>query len=146
MGRHKKIKSVKEMEELWEKYKEECDHRMVLTHSFSSKEAIFVSKELERSVPYTIKGFCLFAHIARSKFYENYADDDKFRDTVSRMREECEVDLLEKLELGMVPTQLAGLLLSEYGYTTKSELAAHVKTSEKLSDVFNQLGGEGLEE
>ena len=146
MGRSKAIKTVQKMEKLWDEYKNECDNRMVLTHSFSSKEAIYVSAELKRSIPYTIKGFCLFAHIPRSAFYETYAKDEKFQDTVTRMREECEVDLLEKLELGMIPTQLAGLLLSEYGYTTKNELKAHVDASSKLSEVFDQIGGEGLEE
>jgi hypothetical protein len=37
------------------------------------------------------------------------------------MREECEVDAREKFELGIVPTALAALWMSKYGYSVKSE-------------------------
>jgi hypothetical protein len=38
------------------------------------------------------------------------------------MKEECEVDARKKFELGAVPSQLAGLWLSKYGYTTKNDM------------------------
>lgn len=121
MGRPRKFKSVKALEEAWEEYKSDCNNRTVLTHDFSSKNSEFVSAELKRSVTYTIEGFCVFAKIARQDFYSTYAEDDKFRDTVTRMREECEIDAREKFELGILPSQLAGLWMSNYGYSTKSD-------------------------
>lgn len=121
MGRPRKFKSVKALEDAWEAYKEDCNNRFVLTHDFSSKNSEFVSKELKRSVTYTIEGFCVFAKIARQDFYATYADDDKFHDTVTRMREECEIDAREKFELGVIPSQLAGLWMSNYGYSTKTD-------------------------
>lgn len=121
MGRPRKIKSVKAMEELWEQYKYDCDHQMVLTHDFSAKNSEFVSKELQRSVTYTIEGFCVFIGIARSKFYETYAQDDRFRDIVTRMKDECEVDARRKFETGQIPSQLSGLWMSRHGYSTKTE-------------------------
>lgn len=146
MGRPRKFSSVKALEDAWEEYKDYCDNRTVLTHDFSSKNSEFVSAKLKRSVTYTIEGFCVFARISRSKFYETYAEDEKFRDTVTRMREECEIDAREKFELGIVPSQLAGLWMSNYGYSTKVESDVNVDTSKKLDDVMSQLGGEGLEE
>ena len=121
MGRPRKIKSVKEMEELWEKYKERCNNRLVMTHDFSSKNSEFVSAELKKSVTYTVEGFCRFLGIVRSTFYDTYENDPKFSDTVTRIREECEIDAREKFELGIIPPQLAGLWMSNYGYTTKTD-------------------------
>lgn len=68
----------------------------------------------------------MFAGITRSSFYRNYAEVEEFKDTVTRMREECEVDTRSKFELGMIPTQLAGLWMSNYGYTTKTDLNSMV--------------------
>ena len=121
MGRPRKFKSVKALEEAWEAYKENCNNRLVLTHDFSAKNSEFISKELKRSVTYTIEGFCVFAGIARQDFYATYADDTKFCDMVTRMREECEIDAREKFELGIIPSQLAGLWMSRHGYTTKTD-------------------------
>ena len=121
MGRPRKIKSVEQLEELWEAYKADCNDQKVLTHDFSSKNSEFVSKELKRSITYTIEGFCVFAGISRQAFYEYYGDNERFIDTVTRMKEECEVDARKKFELQVIPTQLAGLWMSNYGYTTKTD-------------------------
>lgn len=121
MARPRKFTSVKQFEEAWEDYKDDCNNQMVLTHDFSSKNSEFVSKELRRSVTYTIEGFCVFIGIARSKFYETYGEDERFRDTVTRIREECEIDARKKFELQVIPSQLAGLWMSNYGYTTKTD-------------------------
>lgn len=126
MGRPRKIKSVKALEEAWAEYKEKCDKQHVLAHEFSAKNSEFVSAVLRRSITYTIEGFCVYIGLARSKFYETYAEDEKFRDTVTRMREECEVDARTKFETGQIPTQLAGLWMSNYGYTTKTDTKATV--------------------
>lgn len=121
MGRPRKFKTVKALEEAWEEYKADCNNRTVLTHDFSSKNSEFVSAKLQRSVTYTIEGFCVFAGISRSKFYADYADTEKYGDMVTRMREECEIDAREKFELGVIPSQLAGLWMSHYGYSTKTD-------------------------
>lgn len=121
MGRPRKFKSVKQLEETWEAYKADCDNQTVLTHDFSSKNSEFVSKELRRRITYTIEGFCVFAGISRSKFYADYADTEKYGDIVTRMKEECEADARKKFELQEIPSQLAGLWMSRYGYTTKTD-------------------------
>lgn len=123
MGRSRKFKSAKQLEEVWEEYKDDCNNRLVLTHDFSSKNSEFVSKELRRSVTYTIEGFCVFAGISRAAFYERYANDIRYADMVTRMKEECEVDAREKFELGVIPPQLAGLWMSKHGYTTRTDTA-----------------------
>ena len=120
-GRPRKIKSVKALEEAWEAYKADCDNKMVLTHDFSAKNSEFVSKELRKSITYTIEGFCVYVGIARSAFYADYADNPKFQDMVTRMKEECEVDARTKFEVGAIPSQLAGLWMSRHGYSTKTD-------------------------
>lgn len=146
MGRPKKFKSVKALEEAWEAYKDDCNNRKVLTHDFSSKNSEFVSKELTRSVSYTIEGFCVFVGISRSAFYERYVSDERFADIVTRMREESEVDAREKFELGIIPSQLSGLWMSKYGYTTKQDMSVNgsVEFEEsKLDDLIRQMRGDG---
>lgn len=146
MGRPRKITSVKKMEELWEEYKHYCDNQEVLTHEFSSKNSEFVSASLKRSITYTVEGFCVYIGLARKAFYDNYADDKGFAHIVTRMREECEIDARKKFELGVIPTQLAGLWMSRHGYTTKQETDMTVATSQKFDEILSQMGGEGLDE
>lgn len=146
MARPRKFRSPKALEEKWEEYKECCNNKIVLCHEFSSKNSEFVSAELKRQVTYTIEGFCVYTGIARSTFYEIYGEDERFSDIVTRMKEECEADAREKFELGVIPSQLAGLWMSKYGYSTKQDVNAKVEPSQKLADVMDQIGGEGLEE
>ena len=121
MGRPRKFKTPKALANNWDAYKDWCDSQEVLAHAFSAKNSEFVSAELKRSITYTIEGFCVFAGIARSSFYQTYEEDEKFSDMVTRMKEECEVDARSKFELGVIPSQLAGLWMSRHGYTTKND-------------------------
>lgn len=144
MGRKPKISSAKAMSEKWEAYKADCDNQMVLTHDFSSKNSEFVTAELKRSITYTVEGFCVFANISRTAFYGYYAKEEKYVDIVTRIQEECEVDARKKFELGIIPSQLAGLWMSKYGYSTKTEtnlsgtLNAEIT---KLDKLVEQLDG-----
>ena len=145
MGRPRKFKSVKALAEAWGAYKTYCDNQMVLTHDFSSKNSEFVSSELRRSITYTIEGFCVYAGISRSAFYQYYAEDEKFVDIVTRMKEECEVDARKKFELQVIPAQLAGLWMSKYGYTTKQDTSVSGSLDlekSKLDDLIRQMRGE----
>lgn len=144
MGRPRKITSVKKLEELWEEYKKDCDNQTVLTHDFSSKNSEFVSAELKRSITYTVEGFCVFVGLARSAFYEIYGNDEKYSDIVTRMREECEIDARKKFELGVIPSQLAGLWMSKHGYSTKVENNISTIDTEKskLDDLLKQMRGD----
>ena len=120
-GRPRKFVTPEELSAAWEWYKTHCDNKNVLTHEFSAKNSEFISKELRRAVTYTIEGFCVYAGIARSAFYDSYESADGYSDIVTRIREECEVDAREKFELGIVPSQLAGLWMSKHGYSTKTD-------------------------
>lgn len=146
MGRPRKFKSAKELREAWEEYKTDCNNREVLTHDFSSKNSEFVSAKLKRSVTCTIEGFCVYIGISRRCFYEYYAESEKYGDIVTRMREECEIDAREKFELGVIPSQLAGLWMSKYGYTTKQDTnisgTLDLEKS-KLDDLIEQMHGGG---
>lgn len=146
MGRPLKIKSPEEMERLWEEFKAECDNQEVLTHDFSSKNSEFVSAKLKRSITYTIEGFCVYMKISRQAFYEYYADKKRYVDIVTRIREECEADARKKFELQIIPSQLAGLWMSKYGYTTKvdNNISGGLDTEKtKLDDLLQQMRGGG---
>ncbi len=146
MGRPRKFSSVKALEKAWEEYKKYCDNQMVLTHDFSSKNSEFVSKELRRSVTYTIEGFCTYIKISRSTFYEIYGKDKKFSDIVTCIKEECEVDARKKFELSIIPSQLAGLWMSKYGYTTKTDtnISGDLTVEQtKLDGIIKQMRGNG---
>lgn len=124
MPRPRKFRSAKALSDAWEQYKAWCNDQEVLTHDFSSKNSEFVSAKLKRSVTCTIEGFCVWAGISRSSFYTTYAEDGRFSDIVTRMREECEVDARMKFELGVIDTRLAPLWMSRYGYSARLEAAA----------------------
>lgn len=146
MGRSLKIKSSEDMEHMWGTYKQDCDNQLVLSHDFSSKNSEFVSAELKRSITYTVEGFCIFVGISRQQFYSNYAEKKRYADIVTRIKEECEVDARKKFELQMIPSQLAGLWMSKYGYTTKVEnnLSGSLDTEKtKLDDLIKQMRGGG---
>ena len=98
---------------------------------------------MKRSITYTIEGFCAFAGISRQSFYERYAENEKFADIVTRMREEAEIDARKKFELQIIPSQLAGLWMSKYGYTTKIEnnVSGLQEEKSKLDDLLKQVGG-----
>lgn len=134
------------MERLWEEFKAECDNQEVLTHDFSSKNSEFVSAKLKRSITYTIEGFCVYMKISRQAFYEYYADKKRYVDIVTRIREECEADARKKFELQIIPSQLAGLWMSKYGYTTKvdNNISGGLDTEKtKLDDLLQQMRGGG---
>ena len=135
MGRPRKFKTAKQLEEAWEAYKTDCNNQMVLTHDFSSKNSEFVSKELKRSITYTMEGFCVYAGSSRSTFYEIYVEDKRFSDIVTRMKEECEVDARKKFELGVIDSRLAGLWMSKHGYTTKSDTNIDLEPVVIMNDV-----------
>ena len=95
---------------------------------------------------YTIEGFCVFAGIPRSAFYDTYAEKKRYSDIVTRMKEECEVDARKKFELQVIPSQLAGLWMSKYGYTTKQDtnISGSLDTEKtKLDDLIKQMLGDG---
>ena len=142
VGRHLKFQSPEELWNKWEEYKEVCDNQVVLTHEFSSKNSEFVSKELQKKITYTIEGFCVYAGLSRSAFYDTYAQRKKYSDIVTRMQEECEVDARSKFELQIVPSQLAGLWMSKYGYTTKqdTQVSGSLELEKsKLDDLIAQM-------
>lgn len=121
MGQRGRIKSPMQMLKLWDEYKERCDNRSVIVWDHNKKTGDYDMNEVIRSVTYTIKGFAVFLGMTEQNFYTTYNKNPKFEYVIARIREECEVNTREKFELGMIPTKLAGLWMSKYGYTTKQE-------------------------
>lgn len=146
MGKNPRFKDTKELEKTWEAYKKDCDNQIVLVHEFSSRNSEFVSVELKKSITYTIEGFCVYAKLSRSAFYDTYDNDKRYSDIVTRMREECEMDARRKFELQIIPSQLAGLWMSKYGYSTKQDTnvsGALDVEKKKLDAILEQMRGDG---
>ena len=136
-GRPRKIRSVSQMEQLWEEYKKKCDNNTTTLTEFSSKNSEFISSKVTKPISYTIEGFCVFIGVLRSAFYDTYAKDPKYSDIVSRMREECEYDVRSKFESGTIPPQLSALWMSKFGYSTKVDNADATKNNELLQSLID---------
>jgi hypothetical protein len=117
MGRRRKF-TVAGLSHCWEDFKQYCDSQMVTRTEFSQKTACFVTAKIPAPITYTIKGFALYCGMSEQNFYATYAHDAKFEPVYARMKDECEQDARRKFENGVLPTQLSGLWMSNYGYTT----------------------------
>lgn len=125
MARTRKLKSVEEIERLWEAYTAYCDNHTVNLSVFWHKQGAFVGAEVIKPIPYTLKGFCLFAKIPRATFYEAYSKNVLYLDTITRAREQCQLDARIKFEMGLIPHRLANLWLGvNYGYLRKSKASS----------------------
>ena len=128
---NKKINTEKIMWEKWEEYKKECDNKTVVRTEFSQRASEFISAVIPAPVTYTIKGFCKFIGMTEANFYATYNKKEKFESVIARMKEECEVDAREKFENNTLNSRLAGLWMSNYGYTTN--VSADVETDMELN-------------
>lgn len=135
----RKISSPEQMEQLWEQYKEYCDNYQVTQTEFSGKESRFVAGTVKRPITYTIEGFCVYIGLARSKFYETYAESEEYRDIVTRMRDESEADVRKKFETGTIPTQLSALWMSKFGYATKQQTDVNASMSQADRDLLDKV-------
>ena len=135
----RKISSPKQMEQLWEQYKEYCDNYQVTQTEFSGKESRFVAGTVKKPITYTIEGFCVYIGLARSKFYETYAESEEYRDIVTRMRDESEADVRKKFETGTIPTQLSALWMSKFGYATKQQTDVNASMSQADRDLLDKV-------
>ena len=135
----RKISSPEQMEQLWENYKEYCDNYQVTQTEFSGKESRFVAGTVKRPITYTIEGFCVYIGLARSKFYETYAESEEYRDIVTHMREESEADVRQKFETGTIPTQLSALWMSKFGYATKQQTDVNASMSQADRDLLDKV-------
>lgn len=133
-GRPRKIKTPKALEELWLEYKAHCNGKTAVTTAFSQKSGEFVTAIIPKPVTYNIKGFCVFIGLTERDFYAVYDKDEKFQSVIVRMKEECEVDARDKFENGTLDSRLAGLWMSNYGYTTKAESKEEIKNSVVIVD------------
>lgn len=133
-GRPRKIKTPKALETLWQEFKDYCDSRTAVTTAFSQKSGEFVTAIIPKPVTYTIKGFCAFIGLTERDFYAVYDKDIKFQSVIARMKEECEIDARQKFENGTIDSRLAGLWMSNYGYTTKAENKEEIKNSVVIVD------------
>ena len=128
------FKTAKTMWEKWDAYKEYCDTKTVIRTEFSQKSSEFVTAVIPSPVTYTIKGFCLWCGMTEQNFYATYNNDKRVESVITRMKEECEIDARQKFENNTINSRLAGLWMSNYGYSTKTESKEEIKNSVVIVD------------
>lgn len=126
MARKRLFKNAEALAEAWEKYKVFCDNKTVIRTEFSQKLGEFITATIPHPVTYDICGFCSWAGTTRQNFYATYAKKSSFDTVIACMKEDCERDARQKFENGTVPSQLAGLWMSNFGYTTKEKVDSDV--------------------
>ena len=114
----KRFNTPEAMQDKWKEYKEYCDSQTVTRTEFSQKNSEFVSATIPAPITYTIKGFCIWLGMTETNFYLTYNDNDRFKSVIAHMKEECEMDARRKFENNTINSRLAGLWMSNYGYTT----------------------------
>jgi hypothetical protein len=134
----KKINSAQAMADAWEQYKEICDNKTVTRTEFSQRTSSFVTAVIPSPVTYTIKGFCIYIGMTEQNFFATYTKNRKFELVIARMKEECEADARQKFENGTINSRLAGLWMSHYGYSTKSESKEEIKNSVVIVDDLDE--------
>lgn len=133
----KRFPSPAAMLDEWNQFKAVCDTATVTRTEFSQKLADFVTGEIPAPVTYTIIGFCSWAGITRQDFYATYGKDPEFDTVIARIAEECELDARRKFENGTLPTQLSGLWMSNYGYSTTQK--ADVSIAPVVIDGYDEI-------
>ena len=137
----KKRYDVCDIEELWEEYKHKCDTNVVTETKYDPMTHETINVEILRPISYTIKGFCAYLYITYSAWQASYANDIFYEDIVDKIKLECEADVRAKFETRQIPTGLAALWMSKYGYAAKNEqeisgggVPVVIKGEEDLSD------------
>jgi hypothetical protein len=118
MGNVKKL-TPKTMEKKFEEYKHHCETRTVLKTDFSAKLGQHITTEIPAPVSCDIKGFFGYMGMTPQAFYATYDKDPNFDSVIARIKLACENSKREGFEQGRIPSQLAGLWMSNYGYSTK---------------------------
>lgn len=130
----KMFRTANAMWEKWTAYKMFCDSKTVVRTEFSQKSSEFVTAVIPAPITYTIKGFCLWCGMTEQNFYATYNSDKRFESVIARMKEECEIDARQKFENNTINSRLAGLWMSNYGYSTKTESKEEIKNSVVIVD------------
>ncbi len=129
MGRPRVIKSVAIMAKAWEAYKADCDNR-IYTKYLVDKDGIVTKARVPRPKSYKIIDFVANTlGISYQSFQATYKEAPEFSALVNKMETDCHACKVQMFEDGDIDGRLAGLLLSPYGYTTKTE--AKVETTVK---------------
>lgn len=126
---------------IWDKfleYKETCNSKTVTRTEFSQRESRFVTAVIPAPISCTVKGFCNYVGMTEQNFYQTYANRKGIELVIARIKDECEMDVREKFENGTINSRLAGLWMSHYGYTTKSESKEEVKNSVVIVDDLDE--------
>lgn len=134
----KKVNSPKQMMDAFMEFKEDCDKRTVVRTEFCQRSGEFVTATIPAPITATKKKFALYLGMTEKNFYETYGKNEKFQSVIARITEMCELDAREKFENGTINSRLAGLWMSNYGYSTKTESKEEIKNSVVIVDDLDE--------
>lgn len=103
---------------------------------FHRETVYLLHKKFPHPITYTIKGFCAYVGMTEAAFYDLYNKDEKLELVIARMKQDCEIDAREKFENGTIDSRLAGLWMSHYGYTTKTDTEVKSNVGVTIIDDF----------
>lgn len=133
MASRKKFKTVVQLRGAWKRYKQYCDtHTVTQRMEEDGRERVI---RISRPLTYTIEGFCVYNGITRQAFYKTYSCREGFSEAVEQMRDECCVDARTKFETGQIPSKLATLWMSHYGYSSKPILTENETDIVRFEDL-----------
>lgn len=134
----KKVNSANQMWNAFLEFLDDCNSKTVVRTEFCQKSGEFVTAVIPAPITATKKKFALFLGMTETNFYETYGKNEKFKPVIARITEICEADAREKFENGTINSRLAGLWMSNYGYSTKSESKEEIKNSVVIVDDLDE--------
>jgi hypothetical protein len=137
LGSPRKFK-ISELLTKWEEYKKS---RIAHKDKWIYPNGKPTKVEEEIKMPLFIKGFALSLGMSSSNFFNCYLNTEEkdFMQLHKYIKEECEMSKVDGFVLGNYPPQLAGLLLSQHGYSTKQDVKQVNLEVETSSPVAHEL-------
>lgn len=114
-GRPKKYTTVKQMQDMIDKYFTECDNGVKIRDKDNGRSIITYK-------PYTVTGLCMFLNINRDTLCE-YEKQEQFSDTIKRAKQKIENWIEEHSLMGDTnPTVSIFNLKNNFGWKDKQEV------------------------
>lgn len=106
----------------------------------------FKEKKLIKPKTPTMDGFTIYCNLGSSAMYKYYLNNPEYVDVVTDIRMQSKEVHRQLFEQGSIPTQLSGLWMSQFGYSTKvdtnikAEQTINVKPSSHaiIEDMFKE--------
>ena len=139
----RKIESPEYLEKMFNEYLEQCKNNTIKRTEFSQRLGEYFTKDIPKPTAPTIEGFAVYLGISSASLYSTYfTDNPEYSEIVTRVRDTVQIAQMDLLVTGQAPPQLAGLLLSRYGYKLPAQAQDDTGIAEainKRDEVLNKI-------